>query len=218
MCRVGLLWIALAGCNTGEMPAVDAPPDPGDGSGHPLGVFVPWNGNPTLPGPLSDKLGVTDATFQLEHLQIISDSATGDSRTTHTGFLLKWDMTGSPAQDVFPDAPEGVYSKVSIDMFGNIFDYSYEIHGTWMDGDQQKRFKIHDHAPLSLSIDCNKILSAAGSATIPIRVDLTDAITSVDYKSLDTDNGVSELDTTDSQMPAFRDKLTKAFKLDTTQQ
>ena len=194
---VGLALIVLTGCHVGDMHEIDAPPKPGDGSDHPLGVFVPWNANPALPGPLNGSVGITDVTFQLEHLQIISDSATGDSRTTKTGFLLKWDNGDMPDQNVFPDAPEGVYSKVSIDMFGNLFDYSYEIHGTWMDGDQQKRFKIHDHAPLSLSIDCNKILSAAGSATIPIRVDLTDAITNINFKQLDTDNGVSELDTTD---------------------
>lgn len=213
MRRVGLLWIVLTGCHVGDMHNPDAPSPTDDGNGHALGVFVPWNANPALPGPLNDNIGVTDATFQLEHLQIISDSATGDSRTTHTGFLVQWNSEKTPAQDAFPDAPEGLYSKVSLDMFGNLFDYSYEIHGTWMDGDQQKRFKIHDHAPISMSMDCNTILSAAGSATIPIRVDLTDAISNINFKALDTDNGVSELDTTDGQMPAFRDRLQKAFTI-----
>ncbi len=217
MCRVGLLLVVLTGCHVGDMHASDAPPMTGDGSGHPLGVAVPWNANPALPGPLTDKLAISDATFQLEHLQIISDSATGDSRTTHTGFLLQWDSNDQPMPDVFPDAPEGVYSKVSLDMFGNLFDYSYEIHGTWMDGDQQKRFKIHDHQPLSVSIDCNKILSAAGSATIPIRIDLTDAINNIDFKQLRVDDGYSELGTTDQQMAEFRSKLAQAFTLDDSQ-
>jgi hypothetical protein len=210
---VGVTILAVAGCHTGMAPDADAPIPTSDSNPHALGVFVPWSADPTLPGSLDDKHTVDDITFQLAHFQIISDSASGDNRTTHSHFLLKWDDSHQPQQDAFPDAPEGVYSKVTLDMFGNLIDYAYEIHGTWKDGEQIRRYKIHDRTPLEVSLDCNQTLAAAGSATIAITIDLRDAINSVDYKQLDVDNGVSELGTTDPQIVEFRDKLGKGFKV-----
>src|SRR5262249_3061889 len=114
--------------------------DGGDQPG--LGMFVAWHANPHLPGVVSDKITVSDATFQLDHFQVIGDAGV-DARTTHSRYFLTWDGTGGPQQETFPLAPVGVYSKLALVMMsGNLGDQSYEIHGTFTDsGMAAKQFE-----------------------------------------------------------------------------
>jgi len=79
-----LLVLVFAGCHVGSAAQLDAPDKPGDGAQHSLGMFVRWRASPTLPGPLSDKLVVSDATFQLDHFQIVADAGS----VTRSKYLL----------------------------------------------------------------------------------------------------------------------------------
>src|SRR5689334_16313873 len=104
-----LVIAACAGPVTPVMPdgapIPDGPPDRG-------GLVVSWNADPGLPGAVTDKITVTEATFQIDFLQIESDLGPADqmghSRTLH------WIRGTSPDQDAFPDAPAANYQNILI--------------------------------------------------------------------------------------------------------
>ena len=206
---IGVLML-LAGCDVGSPATPDTPGGPGDGSQHDLGMFVAWNANPALPGMLTDKITVSEATFQLDHFQVVADAGS----VTRSKYLLSWTPGGMPQQDVFPDAPPGVYSKIALVMMGgNLGNDAYQIRGTWRDNGITKPFEIHDRGQLGISIDCNATLSGGGEATIAIKVNLADAIGRIDFRGLDEDNGVLQLDT-GQELADFRGRLKDAFQLD----
>jgi hypothetical protein len=206
---IGVLLV-LAACQSSGPAAPDTPVEPGDGSQHSLGMSVTWNASPQLPGTLSDKITVTKATFQLDHFQVVADAGS----VTRSKYLLAWDSGTVPEQDVFPDAPPGVYSKIALVMSGGSFgDFAYQIRGTWRDNGSTKPFEVSDRFPLGISIDCNETLSGGGAAAIAIKLDLEDAITGINFRSLNEENGVLELD--DGQaLVDFRNRLRGAFQLD----
>jgi hypothetical protein len=213
-----LMVFAACHMGGGEPQGPDASPDGtsigSDGPPSTLGVFVRWHADPALPGEVTDKITITDATFQLDHLQIVGDAGV-DMRTTHSKYLLTWDSQSRPAQETFPDAPVGVYSKITMVMMsGALAERSYEIHGTWTDSNMPaKRFRIRDMATVSVSIDCDEELPAAGTANLAIKVDLKDALSSINFKLLGDED--DELELKDGpQLMMFRDRLKKAFKLD----
>lgn len=209
MRSIGILLV-FAACNVGSAAQPDAPDKPGDGAQQGLGMFVRWRASPMLPGALSDKITVSDATFQLDHFQIVADAG----GVTHSKYLLAWDDRAKPVQEEFPDAPPGVYSKITLVMMGGNFgDYAYQIHGTWRDNAITKPFEIRDRVPLSVSFDCNETLMAAGSSTVAIKVDLREAIGQIDFKNVDLDDGVLELHD-GAELVSFRDRLLQAFTLD----
>jgi len=204
------VFLVLAACNVGGPAAPDAPGKPGEDAPHPsLGMFVNWTASPMLPGMLADKIYVTEATFHLDHLQIVADSGS----STHTKYLLVWGEDGPPKPDIFPDAPPGVYSKITLSMMGGSFgNDAFEIRGMWQTIGPPKNFLIRDDRPLNLSIDCNTTLAAAGSAMIAIKVDLKDAISKIPFPNLDDENGVLILK--DKELSDFRGRLQGAFELD----
>jgi len=215
---LGALMV-FAACHSGDgmSPGADASPDgpPVDTDGPPsaLGLWVAWRADPALPGDVDGKITVTDATFHMDRLQVIGDAGI-DARTTRSKYVLAWNAQGKPAQERFPEAPVGVYSKILAVMApdgpgGN----AYEIHGTWMNsGSQPIPFEISDRLTVSLSVDCDEELPAAGSAMLGIKVDLKDALNSIKFEDIMPMNGVLEVD--GPQLLPFRDRLKKAFKLD----
>ena len=208
MRSIGILLV-FAGCDVGSTAQLDAPVRPDDGAQHGLGMFVRWHASPTLPGSLSDKLVVMEATFQLDHFQIVADAGS----VTRSKYLLTWNG-GGPPQEEFPDAPPGVYSKVTLDMMGGSFgDYAYQIRGMWRDGGIPKPFEIRDSTPLSISFNCNETLQAAGSAMIGIGVDLRDSLGQIDFKNVDEDDGVLEIHD-GTELAGVRSRLLQAFTLD----
>jgi hypothetical protein len=206
---IGVLML-LAGCDVGSPATPDTPGGPGDGSQHGLGMFVDWHASPALPGMLTDKITVSDATFQLDHFQVVADAGS----VTRSKYLLAWAPGTTPEQDVFPDAPPGVYSKITLVMMGGTLgDDAYQIRGTWRDNGITTPFEVHDRNQLGISIDCNATLSGGGAAAIAIKVNLADAISRIDFRSLEEDNGVLEL--SDGQaLSDFRGRLKDAFQLD----
>ena len=203
--------LMVAGCQFSSMAGPNTPDAAaGDGRPHGLGMFVTWRANPTIPGTLSDNLTVSDATFQIDRLQIVAEAG----NVMRTRSLLAWDSTATPQEENFPGAPPGMYSRVTLVMMpGGYGDYAYQIHGTWRDTSPPKNFEIRDNTALSIGLNCSAMLAAAGSATIGLKVDLRDALDGIDFKSLDEEDGVLELH--DGQaLIDFRGRLMNAFELD----
>lgn len=203
--------ILLMGCHTGGVVVPDTPGEPGDGSQHGLGMFVDWRANPSLPGTLTDELTVSEAMFQVDHFQILADAG----NVTRSRYLLTWEAETNPPQDIFPDAPPGVYSKVALVMMGgNLGEDAFRIRGTWRDNGITIPFEVSDINQLSISLDCDETLPAGGSASVAIRLDLRDAISGIDFTSLGLDDdGVLELKDGPGLI-TFRSRLQQAFTLD----
>lgn len=205
---IGVL-LMVTGCQFSSMAGSNTPDAPGDGA-HGLGMFVTWKANPAIPGILSDKITVSDATFQIDHLQVVADAG----NVMRTKYQLAWDQTTTPTTDAFPDAPPGMYSKVTLVMMtAGLGTYAYQIHGTWRDSDQTKNFEIRDSAALSIGLDCSAMLAAAGSATIGIKLDLRDALDGIDFRNVDEEDGTLEL-SDGQELLALRSRLMNAFQLD----
>jgi hypothetical protein len=217
--------LMFTGCQSAGTVVIDASRDTTaadpDGPQHNVGVFVSWKAQPALPGELTDRIAVSAATFQVSHLQVVGDAGPGDERTTHSRYLVTWSSQAAPGIEMFPDAPAGVYSKITVDtMTGNLAPYAYEIEGTWRqrrpgDADDQLRpFKIVDFQGLSATLDCDEALAAGGSATLTINIALGDAVENINFDQLGRDGGPLVLATGDPQMPGFRDRLRRAFHSD----
>lgn len=211
---IGVVFV-LGACHAGSVAGPDTPGGPGDDALHGLGMLVSWRANPTLPGVLNDKLTVTEATFQVDHFQLVADSVVDPASVTHSKYQLVWDGGTRPEQDSFPKAPPGVYSQAALVMMGGSFgEDAFRIAGTWRDLGPPIPFEIHDRNQLSITLDCNETLPAAGSAMIKIKVDLRSAIGGIDFKKLTVDED-GELELHDGQeLLDFRDRLQDAFSLD----
>jgi hypothetical protein len=225
MRSIGVLLV-VAACHTGGTAAPDAPVVP-DGPAAALGIYVNWEATPLIPGTVGDKLTVSDATFQLSAFELIGDAGPGDERTTHSRYAVIWDSNGVPAQEVFPDAPVGMYSKISLDMESANQPFSYQIEGTWRDsgpngmggmGNGQPRpFRVIDTKPFHISIDCDRVLSPGSMATLTISVDLEAALESIDFRQVRSgQDGVLQLGTMDQQMFGFRQQLGTSFLINDT--
>jgi hypothetical protein len=219
MRSLGALMV-FAACHSGEGANPDAPGDSGgtdgDAPGPAVGMFVTWSADPALPGTVADTIAVTEATFQIDHLQLVGDAGV-DARTTRMKYLLTWDSGDKPSQESFPLAPVGVYSKINLVMStGSLSENLYEIRGTWTDtGAEPRSFRIRDRGgPLSVSVDCDETLSAASWARVEMRLDLRDALESVNFKML-AGPGNEEIDLRDGpQLMMFRMRLRQAFEVE----
>jgi hypothetical protein len=212
--RFSWALMVLAGCPGGNPAMPDTPGGGDDGSQHSPGLFVAWHANPALPGVITDKITVSNAWFQLDHLQIVGDAG-NDTRTTHSKFLLTWDSSTAPPQESFPSAPVGVYSRITIAvMSGSLGEDAYEIHGSWKNAAGQPRnFEIRDRKVLSIAFDCDAMLTAAGSANLGIRVDLRAALSGIDFAGLE--EGDDEIELKEGpQLLDFHERMKGAFRLD----
>jgi hypothetical protein len=213
MRSIGVLLL-FAACQSGSPAAPDALIVPDSGPPAKLGIYVAWSAKPSLPGALDDKLSVTDATFQLSQLELIGDAEPGSESTTHAKYLLAWNSLGAPKPEEFPDAPVGMYSKITVNMASvGLGALAYQIRGTWRDGGVSYPFRIEDRLPLRTTLDCAQMLVAGSWASIAISVELEDPISHVDFKLLPSDPGGLFLTTGNPQLLDFRDRLTKAFKV-----
>lgn len=179
------------------------------------GISVIWNADPAVPGGVNGNVTVTEASFQVEQLELLSDA--GDDHTIHSGYQLHWDSNTAPPPDVFPDAPVAVYQKISLDIrpgFQQQQQYAYEIRGTWRNNDGElKPFEIVDTAGLSISIDCSVALRVGGMSSVAIRVDLENALNSVDFANVNEQDGMKLLNSGPLLMN-FHNQMTHAFELD----
>jgi len=208
--------LVFAGCHASGMAAPDAPPLPDAATSQSLGIFVAWHASPALPGTLDDHLTVSEATFHIAAFEVIGDAGPGDSRTTRLKYSVAWDAAGKPAQEAFPDAPVGMYSKITVDLAGPSFgDFAYQIRGTYRDGGVVKPFSLIDYVRLGATIDCQEAVVAGSAVTIPISFKVGDALNSLDFRRLTSiDGALMFAGPLDLQLLSFRDHLAAAFKVD----
>jgi len=217
--RTAFVASVLAACGSGSHATTDAPAmgsgDSGSGDGGTGGFRVHWWSDPKLPGGVGNNATVTDADFWLTSLRVIGDADPGDDRTTADPGHIWWDEHGGPDVVNFPDAPSGLYSKIAVALDGLVVNSSYDIMGTVDLGGSAgtKSFHIHDLAPMNVSLDINNTLQPGAEVDVTIHVDFTAAIGAIDFATLDTDDGNLDLDTLDSQMPAFRTALQNSFSI-----
>ena len=215
---IGVLLLVVVACHVDNVVAPDATID-ADGHPQPIGMFVTWSARPALPGPVSDKITVTEANFWLEHLQLISDAG-ADDRTTRSRYGISWDAASQPSQEMFPAAPAAVYQRILLDMRADVAPpYSYEIRGTvdvggggGGSGTNTKPFRIVDRLMLEIPISCSVSLAAGTSVAVGIRVDLRSALGSINWRDADDDHGTLVLTT--QQILGLHSQLEDAFELD----
>ena len=205
---IGALLV-IAACHEGGTAVTDGPTGT-DGTMIAPGLYVAWKA--ALPGALTERITVSEVTFDVERFEVLGDSTGGTSRSR---FELTWSSSATPEDEVFRDAPPGVYSQIALTLGGGFSQDAYEIRGTWRNGSgEARRFKIEDRQALRMSLELSETLAAGGAATIGIEVELTDAIAEIDFRDLDEDDGVLELKTGHPQMQGFRSRLQRAFRLD----
>lgn len=200
---LGVLLV-LVGCHAGSVTS-DASTEP-DVPPRSQGLTVTWRAKPSLPGMVTDKIFVTDAVFQLAHLQLLSDASS--DHTTHDQLQLEWGDLDGPPDEKFPDAPVGNYQQILLDLrsdFRPPFSFAYRIQGVWQDDDNSRPFQIVDPTVLDVSVMCDVMLPASGSVTVAIRLDLSHALERVDFKSLAPKDGV--LVPNVGQLAGLRDEL-----------
>ncbi len=230
MRRIGLLLLFVACHAEPSIMPDDAPVVPKEGPVEEpdSGMVLSWNAKPALPGPVTDEIIVTEVTFQLEHLQLVSDAG-ADDRTTHTRYQLSWSADGRPREDSFPTAPVGTYQKIVLDLRpGNQVPFAYEILGTWRDrspggpvggggggggGGDPRSFRITDMGTLTLPVLCSVSLPPGNQVEIAIRLNLRDALAAVDFKQLQPIGGVLVMPP-GPQLVGFRARLQRAFSVD----
>ena len=191
------------------MPAPDSQPT-SDAGGDSHSLLITWVASPAIPGAINNSVTVTSASFTLARIQAIGDAG-GDSRDD---LVLGWALESSPPAIVLPDAPSGIYSKVTLAIDGGTaLDIAYQIEGTAKVNGQPTPFEIHDRNAIDIEVkDFDVTLPPVGTATLGIKLDLRDALGNLDFQSLDMDDGKLTLDTSDPQMPDFRSDLKQAFK------
>lgn len=204
---LGVLLV-LVGCHGAGSVTPDSSTEP-DVPPRSQGLTVTWRARPGLPGMISQKITVTEAVFQVEHLQLVSDASS--DHTTHSRLQLAWDSDRSPSDEVFEDAPGAHYQQILLDMRSDVrppFSYTYQIQGTWQDDGESGQFRIADPMTLDVPIACDVVLPANGSVTVAIRLDLRDALDDIDFKSLPMDDGVRVL-IGGPKLMQLRDELTR---------
>jgi hypothetical protein len=203
-----LVCLALVGCHGTDIAPPDSQPA-SDALGDTHSLAITWVAQPGIPGPLNNTITVTAASFKVARVQAIGDAG-GASRDD---LVVGWALESSPPPIVLPDAPTGIYSKVTLAVDGGTaLDIAYQIEGTVKLNGQPTPFEIHDRNAIDIEVkDFDVTLPPVGTATLAIKLDLGDALDNIDYGNLDVDDGKLMLDTSDAQMPDFRSDLKKAF-------
>lgn len=197
--------LVLVGCHGAGSVTPDASIEP-DVPVRSQGLTVTWRAQPSVPGMITDKITVTDAVFQLQHLQLVSDASS--AQTTQGPLELEWSANGSPSDEVFPDAPVAHYQQILLDMRSDRppFSYAYQIQGVWQDDGDSRPFQIVDLTILEVPVACDVMLPANGSVTVAVQLDLRNALNGIDFKSLPTDHGMLVLNG-GPQLLDLRDQL-----------
>ncbi|MBC7976719.1 MAG: hypothetical protein H7138_17230 [Myxococcales bacterium] len=187
------------------MPLIDAL----DAKTEDVGLFITWQADPQLPGPVTSTVALSAATFRVDRFEVQSDA---NGPTSRVRFPLIWNLEDKPAAETFPEAPPGLYSRISITL-GGFFANSYELEGTWLDAGKARPFRISDFATVKATCETSKRLEAGGAARIALVLDLEEALAGVDFKRVREINGRLELANGDPQLPKFRERLRDAFHI-----
>jgi hypothetical protein len=149
--------------------------------------------------------------FHIQHLQVIGDNG---QPMTNSAFDVSWNTPGANPETVaFVAAPSGLYSQINLEIDASLLDNSYVISGTTRVGPMMRPFRVEDRGSLDVDIKSYAVtLSPGADATMTVRLDLKDALNSVDWGMVNNQQGTLVLDDSSPQMVDFRDKLGDAFK------
>jgi hypothetical protein len=205
--------MALAACGSGPATNPDGNGMMGSDAAPGVGIAVSWTTTSPVPGGFSSNVTIDAAVFRMATFEVIGDAGANNPTTTLFGVEAEWkSATEQPDAIDFPFAPPGVYSKLSAHIDGALVDESLEISGMVQVNGQPKMYKIHDRNDVPVSLDVTGTLGAGSGLSYSINVDFQHALDAVQFDQLDTDdNGVLDLDTFDSQMPAFEHALIEAI-------
>jgi hypothetical protein len=172
--------VVLAACHDGGGAMVDGPAGTPDTSAATPGVFVSWNAQ--VPGTIAvstAQIRVATAELSIGLFELVSPQ--GDVQSQR--FDLAWQDGAAPDQTVFHDAPPGEYQLAKLKLDGS--DHAVEIRGTWTVAGVSKTFKIETKAPFpTKQIPFSRTLEAGGQLPIGVQLDLTPALSVVDFAAL----------------------------------
>jgi hypothetical protein len=206
-------WLACAiaaGCGNGVTSVgPDASVVAGDGSNTASpGLSVRWATEPVvIPGQVGGDITVSSLLFRVANLRMIGDAGPGDTRTSVDSIQLGWSAEMVPATVRFGDAPTGLYSRIILLADGNQVSYSYEIGGIVKLDNVSTTFTIHDRSSLAISLETSTTLDPGKSAAITVKARIDQALQSLDFRQLAHVDGGLVLDTNDSAMSNFRNKM-----------
>ncbi len=150
---------------------------------------------------------ISKASFTLQRVRIIGDSATGNGRTSVREFVLEW-SDQAPALLQFPQAPPGIYSR----MLGDID--SYHIEGTIGLGAGAKSFVIDESgvdAELSVGL-MDLVLEPGMDAIFQVTISLRPLVSAIEWDQVDEDdNGALVVDERSRDIDCARASLELAF-------
>lgn len=213
----GCLLLATACGSDGGGPGTEPSPAdagtglPGDAAPSLSGLTVTWAADPSLPGEVRGRALVTSATFHVRRLEVIGDA--GPSGTMQTDVRLAWSESAQPLPITFATAAPGLYSKVTLDIDGDLEGPSYEILGLIDDDGAMVPFRIVDRGDLEVDIDGYEVSLAAGAhAEVSVRLDLGEVFADLTVEQFHDEGGVWTLDDADAYIVELRDDLERAFR------
>lgn len=191
------LALLLAACPSDDVSGADGGDggDAGDG-GTARGLAIGWNARPDLiPGDVTDEIHLDGAVFSLANVRVIGDAGTGDPRTSVAAYGLAWGPSATPADLLFPDAPTGLYSRVSFSIEAGPGDtYAYALTGTVDLPGGRAPFVVRDRAPLAVALAYQVTVPPGGGAHLGVRFRLDDVLEDVDFAQAPTVGGVRTIE------------------------
>lgn len=204
----------LAACPADDtFPGVDGGSDGGDGGDAQVahGLLVRWGADPTPPGAVSNELSLDAATLHLRNVRAIGDAGVGDPRTLAPRVDLAWSTGVQPADLAFPDAPTGLYSRMSLELDRGDGTYAYELTGTVDLGGDRVPYVVRDTEPLAVSFPYAITVPPGAGALVPVEIKLEDAIEDLDFGSAPIVDGRRTIEPGDPQLARVRSELAAAF-------
>lgn len=206
------LAVLLAACPAGDD---DPTPDGGDGGDLPdHGLVVSWTTRPEpIPGEVESGLTLDAATLHLRNVRAIGDAGVGDPRTLAPLVDLVWASGVMPPELAFPDAPTGLYARMSFELDRGGGTYAYELQGTIEIAGTPEPYIVRDRDTLAVSFDYEApiTLPPGAGARIPVRLELRDVLRDLDFESAPVIGGRRVIETGDPQLATVRTELAAAF-------
>jgi hypothetical protein len=199
--------MAAAGCSP------DAPPAPPiDGGPIGQGLSISWESRPaTFPGSPSADLTIERAVFHQDELRVVRDAGPIDLELDE----LVWERGVAPAALPVMGALPGLYSRLLFELEGDDDDrdreYAYEITGTVRVNGTFRPFTIRDTGDLSLSLDFSITLPPGGTARIPVRIEIDEIVTAVDFSQVQIQDNRYIVEKGNSQLTNVRAAVRGSF-------
>jgi hypothetical protein len=184
----------------------DASPGAND-AGASAGLVVQWAAQPMIPGPFDGGVQITSLNLRLKSLQVIGDTGT-TMYTTAPSLMVRWSSAVQPRSVDFPFALPGLYSKVRLEIDGELMVPSYEIVGTVSIMGITENFRITDTVPLSVDVNDYSVQLFPGNAeVVTVHVGMENAIDTVDFASLPRVNNERTMTATTPGIATLRSAL-----------